>query len=307
MTRTGSVAWCAYGALACVTITATARADDDASDLASQCVRASEQGQSERDQGRYRAARAAFIDCARDTCPAVVAKVCAKWLRDVDDAVPTLVLGARDEDGNDLAEVTVTLDGAPFASRLVGQPSEVDSGEHVLRFERAGHLPVEQRLIVRAGEKARAVTVILRRLPEDAPPGSAPTPTAIEPLLSARHVTSGGLLVAGIASAGVGLYLTVRANQDAQSAANLRGGLPSNACTPGLPTTGCQTLSDTVRAEHAETNTATALYVAAGALGASAIAAWLLWPGPSATPPPASAWISPVPRGALLQVVGRLP
>jgi hypothetical protein len=294
--------------LTCVALATTheAHADEVAPGVASECVQASEQGQTDRDRGKYKAARADFLQCARDVCPAIVVRACAKWLREVDDAVPSIVVGARDELGNDIVDASVTLDGAPFTSRLDGQPIEVDTGEHVLRFERGGSLPVEQRLVVRAGEKARSVTVTLRHPPREEPPMEAPASPPREPLTSPRHVTSAALLVAGLGTAGAGVYLSLRATRDGQTAAGLRGDLPSSACSSGQATPTCRTLADTVQAQHAESNAAAALYVGAGALAIGAVAAWFLWPEPGLTRP-VTAWASPAPGGATFRVAGILP
>src|SRR5262249_25472165 len=50
-------------------------------------------------QGHLRAARAVFRGCARDACPAAVRVDCAQFDAEVDGAIPTLVLRARDEAG----------------------------------------------------------------------------------------------------------------------------------------------------------------------------------------------------------------
>jgi hypothetical protein len=309
------LSWAMRIAPASIVIAAAPSAGADATgeDTARACLLASDQGQVDRDAGKYRATRLAFTQCARDVCPPAVQKVCTQWLRELDVTAPTVVLGARDEHGNDVADVTVTLDGEPFATRLDGRPIEVDSGEHVLRFERPGSVRVEQRIIFRAGEKARDVNVVLRSAeaaqvaaPDTTADDQEPPPPPPEPLASPRHLTAAGLLVAGLGAAGVGLYFSVRAGQDGQSAANLRGSLPTSACT-GASTPSCQSLADTVQSQHSETNAATGLFVGAGVLAAGAIATWFLWPGQSGSSQPTSSWILPLDHGALLGLSGRLP
>jgi hypothetical protein len=274
------------------------------------CVKASEEGQGQRDEGKYRAARKSFSECTRDGCPAVVVKFCAGWLQQMDDAMPSIVLGARDEKGRDLADVTVTLDGAQIASRLDGRPIDVDPGEHVLRFEREHASPVEQKLILRAGEKARVVTVALPADAADEAPGSdvaqqAPEP---EPLMSTRHVTAGALLLGAAGAAGTGVYFLLASNRDSGNAAAMRSGLPADACA-GVASASCQSLADTVHAQHGEATAATALFVGAGVLAVGSVVSWLLVPSAAPAQPPeqTSAWIAPVPLpgGALLSISGR--
>src|SRR5580692_3876063 len=134
---------------------------DEAPDAKDACIAAAERGQAQRDDGKYRAARDAFVACSQETCPRVIQQSCTKWLHDLEETTPTIVLGAKDEHGNDLTDVTVTLDGAPFATLLDGKPVPLDSGPHVLTFQREGSTPVEQKLVVRAGERARVINVTL--------------------------------------------------------------------------------------------------------------------------------------------------
>ena len=274
------------------------------------CIQASDRGQSLRDEGKYRDARQAFLQCARDTCPSVIVTSCAGWLRGLDDVAPSLVLDARDEQGNNLADVSVTFDGKPIASQLDGRPIEVDSGEHVLRFERPGSVPLDQKLILRAGEKARVVKVTLQSaapaepaaVPET-PPEAPPPP---EPAMSARHVTAAALMLGAVIAGGSGIYLTLRAHHDQDSASGMRAGLPTDACS-GVSTPSCTSLSDAVHAQHTDANVAAALFVGAGALVVGSVATWLFWPRRSDTPGQTSGWLVPVPGGALLSVVGSLP
>jgi hypothetical protein len=283
----------------------SAWAADPAPDPTPACIQASDQGQSQRDAGKYRAARASFLQCARDECPAVVLKSCAGWLRELDDLAPTLVLDARDEQGGDLAEVTVTFDGATIASRLDGRPIEVDPGEHVIRFERVGSVALEQRIILRAGEKARVLKVTLRAEAPVTPelPEVVPVPPPPEALTSPRHVAAAGLWVGAAAAAGTGLYFVLRANHDQQSAAGMRSGLSTSACN-GVTTASCQSLADTVHAQHTDAGAAAGLFVGAGVLAAGSIVAWMFLPRTRAG---TTGSIAPLPGGALLSVSGDLP
>jgi hypothetical protein len=285
-----------------------ARAADPSSDATAECIAASDRGQSQRDEGKYRSARTAFLQCARDVCPQLVLKSCARWLRELDEAAPSIVLGAKDEQGNDLADASVTFDGEPLASHLDGRPVEVDSGEHVLRFERPGTTPVEQRLILRAGEKARVVTVTLRPVRDETPPDETdkketPPPPVPEPLTSPRHIVVGALGLGALVALGTGIGFTVQANKKGQSAANMRNGLAPNACL-GADTTLCQSLADAVQAQHSDMNAATGLFVGAGVLAAGAVASWFLWPNRGRASEPPAAGVAPMPHGGFLYVAG---
>jgi hypothetical protein len=284
----------------------------DKSDDKKQCMAASETGQNQRDDGHYRAARQSFLACTRDVCPKVVAQSCTRWLRELDQDTPTVVLGAKDDQGNDLTDVKVSFDGEPLATVLDGKPLGVDSGEHVLRFEREGSVPFEQKLVLRAGEKARVVTVVMHSVnapaatvePEPAKPPPPAETAAPEPLLSAHNVTAGVMGIAALAAAGVGVLFLVESGQAKTDASNLRNGLAPNACSHSGPPATCQSLSDKVNTEHEDANLATGLFIGAGALAAGAVITWLVWPHDGPTEPQTTGWLAPVPGGATVNLRG---
>lgn len=142
------------GFAAATSVASGARADEK-----QQCLTASDQGQSLRDEGKYRRAREAFATCARPVCPAIVQHDCVKWLADLEATSPSVVINAKDDKGNDLMAVKVTVDGAPLASTLDGRPVLVDPGEHTFRYETDGFPPVEEHVVIHAGEKSRVLTV----------------------------------------------------------------------------------------------------------------------------------------------------
>jgi hypothetical protein len=149
-----------------------ARADAASDSEKEQCITAADQGQQLRDDNKYRLARDAFSRCARETCPVVVKRECGQWLHELDERSPTVVLGAQDGKGNDLTDVKVTVDDAPFASTLDGKPALVDPGEHLFRYEAAGLPPIEEHVVIKAGEKNHVLKVQFRELP--------PSPTPID-------------------------------------------------------------------------------------------------------------------------------
>src|SRR5262245_12836867 len=59
------------------------------------CASAYEQGQRLRKQGALRAAREEVVLCASDSCPAALRDDCMQWLREIERALPTVVLVAR--------------------------------------------------------------------------------------------------------------------------------------------------------------------------------------------------------------------
>jgi hypothetical protein len=131
-------------------------------DVVQDCVNAAHQGQRHRETGALRAARREFLACSASTCPTLVRTDCGQWLTDVEQRMPGLVVRATDENGQDLIDVRVLVDGTLEQERLEGRPLLVDPGARILRFERAGSKPVTMRVVVREGEKTRLVDVVMR-------------------------------------------------------------------------------------------------------------------------------------------------
>lgn len=140
-------------------------ADADARKLT--CATAYEQGQRLRNADRLIAARAQLTVCTELGCPEVLRLDCGKWLREVDAAMPTVVLSAVDASGTELSDVRVELDGRLLTTRIDGRALNVDPGQRRFRFVR-GEADVEHAVEIAAGEKRRAIRV---QLPGDA--GSA--------------------------------------------------------------------------------------------------------------------------------------
>jgi len=176
-------------AFACVTAVA---ASAGAAPTKVQCVQADTNGQTLRQAGKLHAARDAFRSCADPACPAIVRADCNTRLDEVARVTPSLVLEAHDASG-DLADVVVTLDGAPLVDRLSGTPVEIDPGSHTLVFTAQGHAPITRALVVSEGEQARRVSVAF----ESAPGPEAPGPTA--------GSSGGGTRLAGIVIGSVGI------------------------------------------------------------------------------------------------------
>src|SRR5262245_9551292 len=91
------------------------------------CATAYEQAQRLYRDGRYGLARSQLAICTQ-TCPTALASDCERWSREVDDAMASVVLVARDRQGKPLTEVRVRLDDQPLVERLDGHPVLVEPG-----------------------------------------------------------------------------------------------------------------------------------------------------------------------------------
>ena len=193
----------ALAALAALTI-ATSTRPAWAEGPALDCPSSSEEGQRLRDKNKYSDARAMFRACSQPTCPAIVRKDCSKWLNELDETQPSIVIAAQDAAGADLASVKVLVDDHQVATKVDGSPIAVDPGEHTLRVEAPGHAPVTQRLILRVSERNRLVRVVFQDGPKPAAPVGPPRPTTEEHARSTESSSSGTPVLA-IVLTGVGV------------------------------------------------------------------------------------------------------
>ncbi len=164
-----------------------------------QCASAAEQAQQLRDDGKYRRAREQMLICARDACPGPIKSDCGKWLTELDRDQPTVVFGARDQKG-DLFDVKVSMDGAPLQERLDGKPVLVDSGEHTFKFETKDGNVKEEKVLLRAAEKARPIIVTFPTKSEGGGGGGGGTPNEGEKGSIVPAVVVGGIGVLALGS-----------------------------------------------------------------------------------------------------------
>jgi len=162
-------------AVALLLLPGVARAQTD--ETKAQCAKDYEQGQRQWRSGKLRAAKETLVACARDACPEAMRRDCTKWVGDVEERTPSLVVTLTDESGAALVDADLVFDDEIVAHRLDGRGIDVDPGEHRLRIVRAARVIAEQTVIVREGEKLHAVSLALSAAP--APRKEEARPTAV--------------------------------------------------------------------------------------------------------------------------------
>ena len=175
-----------------------ARADD------ATCIDANERSIALRRDGKLRAAMRILVECTDPACPTDVKEACVKRIAKVDEATPSLVFAVKNGAGDDVTDVTVTMDGAPLLGSLDGRPVALDPGSHTFVFTARGQLPVERTLVIHEGEKNRQETV---RVGPGAPPPEKPPPPAPPPSTTSAWSTQryAGVVIAGVGVIGLGL------------------------------------------------------------------------------------------------------
>jgi hypothetical protein len=168
-----------------------ARADDKAS-----CMASAAKGQELRDEGKLTEAKPFFQQCAEASCPAPIPGYCAEWLADLNKKMPTVVFRVTDENGKDVADANVEIDGKRTVG-VDGRAIDVDPGKHTIKVARTGSKPFEDVIIVAQGEKDRVVIAKLASAAL-APAVAASTKKTEEP------ATGGGVPTASVVAWAVG-------------------------------------------------------------------------------------------------------
>jgi hypothetical protein len=196
---------------------------------ASECVKESEQGQTARDKGHLREARKHFVACAAETCTKALRLDCARWLEEVDAALPTVVFGAKDANGADVFDVHVFVDGEPIEGHDQGKAVAIDPGPHTVRFVRTGASSVEQKILLRVGERNRLVFATFEGPPKEKEQPKPPPPEGGG--ISTGAIIFGGVGVLALGS--FGYFAIAGANEKSR----LRG-----TCSPGCTDEDVDTL-----------------------------------------------------------------
>lgn len=150
-----------------------AQADDPTRE---ECIDADNDGTDQLHANKLHDARDSLKTCLAAACPAAVRDDCTKVMKQVEDAMPTMVFAVKDADGDDLTNVRLTMDGTLLDDSLAGDPLEIDPGVHTFVFESLGQT-VEKHFVVHEGEKLRREEI---RFPKPAPavvPTTEPTAT----------------------------------------------------------------------------------------------------------------------------------
>jgi len=165
---------------------------------------------------------------------------------------------------------------------------DVAPGTHSIEAQAPGtSATIWKSVAIKAGGSAD-----VRLVPDTPPPAAAAAPPSPEPqhLERPRPVddtrTSGrlvslGLLVGGVALAGVGTYFAVDASSKLRQADDIvKGQLggSSSACTVDAAQAPCQTLGGLHSDHDRELGLANAFFISGGVLAVGAAVTWLAWP-----------------------------
>ncbi len=166
------------------------------------CLDSYAESQRLRKSGQLVAARRALLVCSQASCPEVVKTDCLPWLGEVEQALPSIVVVAKDQAGVDTLAVQVTIDGTVVAETLDGRPMVLDPGAHKLRFDHGTAPAIEQTIVVQQGVKNRPVEVSFA--PDSPPTTTAPPPPPAKPPDRGTPVV--GYIIGGVGVLALGSF-----------------------------------------------------------------------------------------------------
>lgn len=129
------------------------------------------------------------------SCPQVLARDCARWLKALEPKIARLTVEVQGADGDALEGARVLVDGVP-ARRGEDGAVEVDPGAHTVRAEAPGQRAAERRVEIEPGAQL-AVQIQLDPEPVKAPP--PPPPVVVE------RTPVGALALGGVGLLGLGV------------------------------------------------------------------------------------------------------
>lgn len=180
------------------------------------CANAYTEAQVLRAKQKLREAKTQLAICAEETCPQPLRRDCVPWLAEIDKALPSIVVRAKDAGGAAIEAARIAVDGEPMSA---GAPARVDPGDHVVTVEANGFSSETQHLTLAAGE-TRTMDVALTA--ERAPIAEPEHPKAVVPVAP--------FVAAGIGLIGMGLFagFGIAGN-------GIRSDLDAQACKPSCP------------------------------------------------------------------------
>jgi hypothetical protein len=208
--RRGLPPWLAPLALAASLPPQSAHAD------VNECIDHHSNGQLLRDESRFVEARARFVGCAEATCPDVIRAECSAFLRELNPAIPTVVLAARDDQRRDVPGVRVELDGRPVEGALNGRAIPIDPGRHRFRFVTPDGRVQEIEAVAQEFIKGRPIEVRFAAPPAPVAVPSPP-PATEAPERNATPIVAyvlGGVGLAALAGAGYFAWTGRRERQE---------------------------------------------------------------------------------------------
>jgi len=210
--------------------------------------------------------------CAVEECPTAVRADCQKHFDEVEATIPSVLLIAEDDQGNQLFDAKVMVDGAPLVEKLDGKPVVLDGGARTFTFQREGVSVDVKHVLEPGGKNTRVVARFTKATPAaPVPVGPVGASDVVTPAASSSGspLPTIGLVTAGIG--GVGLIVGTIFGLSAGSKKSDAGCDPNSVCPD-------ETSAGVLRDAQSAGNMSTAFFIAGGVLVAGGLSMFFLAP-----------------------------
>lgn len=157
-------------------------------------------------KGALLQARTELATCLSE-CDGVPRSDCARWLEEVERALPTLVISVRR--GNvDVPAATVMVDERPIVTD--GRPIELDPGPHSVAIAE-GLITRREVVVLAAGDKTRRIVLELgpaKTTDANGAPISPPSAATSPPTPASRRLTTPVIVAGSVGLVGVAAFAT---------------------------------------------------------------------------------------------------
>jgi hypothetical protein len=237
------------------------------------CVEAHVAAQEQRQSGKLVEAVQSLDACSTDLCPPLVQRDCVAWAEAWPNEIPSIVISARDAEGNELSEGEVFVNDARIPDALSGRTLPLNPGPHRIRLELRDGARLETSVVLRVDERARVVSM--------APPKSKEQPSTFPHAAVWIPITA-------VATIGTGLFAAFAAVGKGQES-------DLEMCAPNC-------VPEDV-AEMRRIYVAADVSLGVGAAGVVSLALYFAIGSAVSETPPATAVVVPSERGAELLIV----
>ncbi len=223
------------------------------------CASAYESAQRLQRQGSLLESREELGVCLRE-CAEIVRPECARWLAEVEEALPSIVIAVKRADGSDVKLPQIAVNQRSVSAD--GRATELNPGTHRIEVDAEGQR-LTQEIVLREGERGRHVVLSLPPAPMAPAASAAPRePPPHEP--SARTIPLASWVLGGVAAGGVAGFAGFALYGESRYR-------DLEACRPRCTTTDIEATKATYLVADVS------LAVAIVSLGA-AVATYFLWP-----------------------------
>ena len=151
--------------------------------------------------------RQRMLVCAQPTCHIVISRDCTKWVTEVEELIPSILVSVRTSAGKDIGDHELVIDGQQLDPSAGTSPILVDPGRHTIRYSASGFVPYEDTIVMSVGDRNRMVRIVLRAVNEPVSASGSGAAGAPDSRISASteaHSAVLPLVLAGVSVAALG-------------------------------------------------------------------------------------------------------